>query len=139
MDVRRLLVGPDRTALHVGLPVILGTFVLTAASTTLVLRGNSGGGVFFPLDALAIGVVASGVYAARYRAVVVCAIVGVAAFAGSYVGFHAVHGDEAVLRVLARFASDLEPVTIGAVLGAVGAGAGSVLGYVVTDLYQRFG
>lgn len=139
MDPRRLLVGPDRTALHVGLPVFLGTFVLTAASTTLILRGNSGGGVFFPLDALAIGVAVSAIYAARYRAVVVCIAIGIAAFAGSTVGFHAVHGDDAVLQVLARFASDMEPVSIGAVVGAVGGGAGSVLGYVVTELSHRFG
>lgn len=128
MNVRRLLVGPGRSALRVGLPVVVAVGVVTAVSTASFLASNSGGGVYFALDALAVAAAASAVYAARYRAFVVCLAIGVAAVAGSQVGFHALHGDEAVLSVLARFVRDLEPVTFGVVFGAVGAAVGGVVG-----------
>lgn len=128
MSFRRLLIGPGRSVLHVGFPVVFAVAVLTAASTASILASNSGGGVYFPLDALAVAAAASAVYAARYRAVVVCLAIGVAAFAGSQVGFHAVNGDEAVLLVLARFVRDLEAATFGVIFGAVGAAVGGVVG-----------
>ncbi|MFB6268892.1 MAG: hypothetical protein ABEH83_03050 [Halobacterium sp.] len=126
--LRRLLVGPRLTALRAGVPAAAAAFVVAAASTTLYLA-TSEPGVYFPLDTVVVAVVASAVYAARYRALAVCVGIGVAAFAGSQVGFHAVHGDEAVFRVLARFARQPEPVALGAVFGAVGGVVGGLLGH----------
>lgn len=128
MNPRNLLIGPGRSALCVGLPVVVAVAAVTTASTAWILASNSGGGVYWPLDAAVVAVVASAAYATRYRAAVVCLAIGVAAFAGSQVGFHAVNGDEAVLSVLARFARDLEAATFGVVFGAVGAAVGGVAG-----------
>ena len=135
--LQRLLVGPRRTALRVGVPSVLLVAVVTAVSTALILDSNSGGGVFFPLDAVLVAVVASTLYAARYRAAVVCVAIGVAALAGSSVGFHSLNGDEAVLRTLARFVADAEPVAIGALFGAVGGAVGGVFGYGYRAWRQR--
>ncbi|WP_336036331.1 hypothetical protein [Halobacterium yunchengense] len=137
MALQRLLVGPDRTALRRGVPAVVLAGVLTAASTAVVLTSNSGGGVYFPLDAVAVGVGGAALYAARYRALAVCLAVGVAAFAGSYVGFHAVAGDEAVLGVLARFARDAEGAALGALAGGVGGAAGSAVGRALAVRRQR--
>lgn len=127
--LRRLLVGPGRTALRVGLPAVVAVAVVTAASTTLVLRSHSGG-LYWPLDAMLVGVAASAVYAVRYRAAVVCVALGVAAFVGSDVGFHAIHGDEAAVATLARFVRHPEAVAFGVGFGAVGAAVGGVAGRV---------
>lgn len=126
--LRRLLVGPRSTALRLGVPAAAAAFVVAAVSTYLYLQ-SSNPGVYFPLDTVVVAVVASAVYAARYRALVVCVAVGVAAFAGSQVGFHALHGDEAVLGVLARFVRDGEAAAFGVVFGAFGAFVGGVVGH----------
>lgn len=135
--LQRLLVGPRRTALRVGAPAVVTVATATAISTTLILDSNSGGGVFFPLHAVLLAVVASTLYAARYRASLVCVAIGVAALAGSSVGFHALHGDEAVLVALVHFFGDSEPVVIGALFGAVGGAVGGVLGYGYRVWRQR--
>ncbi|MXR21938.1 hypothetical protein [Halobacterium bonnevillei] len=127
--LRRLLVGPRRTALRVGIPVVVAAAIATAVSTALFLASTSRGGVYFPLDAAAIAVVASTLYAARYRAAVVCVAIGVASLAGSMIGFHVLHGQDPVLRTLVDFATDTEPVAIGAFFGVLGACAGGVIGY----------
>lgn len=130
MDVRRLLVGPRDTALRVGGPVVVTAFAVAAVSAVVYLEVNEPG-VYFPLDAAVVALAASAVYAARYRAVVVCVAVGVAAFAGSTVGFHVLHGDGAFLATLARFVAEPEGVAIGAVVGVVGAAVGGAVGRAV--------
>ncbi len=131
MDPRRLLVGPRHTALSAGVPVAIASFAAAALSTTLILSRASGGGVYFPFDMALVALAASAGYAARYRAAVVCLAVGAAASAGSYVGFHAIHGDETVVAVLARIAGRTDVLGAGLVFGAVGGVVGLVVGYVV--------
>jgi hypothetical protein len=135
--LQRLLVGPRQTALRVGVPSTIAVAVVTALSTALILESSTGGGVYFPVDAVLVAVAASTLYAARYRAFVVCTAIGVAALAGSTVGFHALHGDEALLGVLARLLREGEAMAIGAVFGAFGAVVGGVLGYAYRAWRQR--
>lgn len=135
-SLRRLLVGPGRTALRVGVPTVVAAGVVTAATTAWFL-GSQSGGVYWPLDAAAVGVVASAAYATRYRAAVVCLAIGAAAFVGSDVGFHALNGNERVLGVLARAAGRPDILGAGAVFGAVGAAVGGVVGRVLDVRRQR--
>lgn len=130
MDLRRLLVGPRRTALRAGIPMVLASFAAAAFTTTLILSSGSGGGVYWPFDAVLVALVASAVYAARYRAAVVCLAIGTAAFVGSDVGFHALHGSDAVLGTLVRLAGRTDVLGLGALFGAVGSVVGAVVGYV---------
>ena len=127
MNVRRLLVGPRRSALRVGLPVVVTVFVVAAVSTVVYLDANKPG-VYFPVDAAFVAVVASALYAVRYRAFAVCVAIGVAAFAGSTVGFHVLASDGALLATLARFATEFEAAAIGGIFGALGAAAGGAVG-----------
>jgi|GEM_PF-1550976 len=131
MDLRGPLVGPPGTPLRVGVPVVLASFAAAALSTTLILSGAESGGVYFPFDMALVALVASAGYAARYRAAVVCLVIGAAASAGSYVGFHALHGDETVLGVLVRIAGRADVLGAGLVFGAAGVIAGFVAGYAV--------
>lgn len=131
MDLRRLLVGPPGTALRAGVPVVLASFAAAALTTSLILASNAGGGVYWPLDAALVALVASAAYAARYRAAVVCLAVGAAAFVGSDVGFHALHGNDAVLGTLRRLAGRPDVLGAGALFGAVGGVVGGVVGYAV--------
>ncbi|WP_232687213.1 hypothetical protein [Halobacterium zhouii] len=130
MNVRRLLVGPRRSALRVGIPVVATVFVVGAVSTVVYLDANEPG-VYFPVDAAFAAVVASTLYAIRYHAFAVCVAIGVAAFAGSAVGFHVLGSDGALLTTLARFATDLEAATIGGIFGVLGAAAGGAVGRVL--------
>jgi len=125
VNLRSLLFGPDETPVTRGIPVVLASAAVCALLMAWTLSGQSGG-VIFPLWAVAVGLAVGLGYAYRYDALAVCVLVGVAAFAGSDLGFHAIHGGEPVVGTLADFASDPEPSALGVLFGGVGGVAGAV-------------
>ncbi|MFC3477331.1 hypothetical protein [Halobacterium litoreum] len=131
MTLHSLLFGPDETPVTRGLPAVLASAAGCALLMAWTLSGQSGG-VVFPLWAVAVGLAGGFGYAYRYDALVVCVAVGVAAFAGSDLGFHAIHGGEPVVGTLVDFASDPEPSALGALFGGAGGVAGAAARRVVS-------